>query len=152
MCHLPCPPLPPSLGLSIQVIMKDKWMNIGFEDDELRPYDEPEPDLDDKARIRTSITVTSHLHVVIVCAIYRGYRWGYVHDWISVHTICTETLMAPPLPHTHTHIRGGVTERMLQMGFTLKEIQDSLSENRYDEVCATYMLLARNLHVSSVSH
>ena len=32
---------------------------------------------------------------------------------------------------------------MLQMGFTLKEIQESLSENRYDEVCATYMLLKR---------
>ncbi len=29
------------------------------------------------------------------------------------------------------------------MGFTLKEIQESLSENRYDEVCATYMLLKR---------
>ena len=34
-------------------------------------------------------------------------------------------------------------EKMLQMGFTLKEIQESLSENRYDEVCATYMLLKR---------
>ena len=36
-------------------------------------------------------------------------------------------------------------EKMLQMGFTLKEIQESLSENRYDEVCATYMLLAREV-------
>ena len=34
-------------------------------------------------------------------------------------------------------------EKMLQMGFTLKEIQESLAENRYDEVCATYMLLKR---------
>ena len=34
---------------------------------------------------------------------------------------------------------------MLQMGFTLKEIQESLSENRYDEVCATYMLLKRDV-------
>ena len=29
------------------------------------------------------------------------------------------------------------------MGFTLKEIHESLTENRYDEVCATYMLLKR---------
>lgn len=36
-------------------------------------------------------------------------------------------------------------EKMLQMGFTLKEIQESLSENRYDEVCATYMLLQRDV-------
>ncbi len=37
-------------------------------------------------------------------------------------------------------------EKMLQMGFTLKEIQESLSENRYDEVCATYMLLKRDVN------
>ena len=37
------------------------------------------------------------------------------------------------------------------MGFTLKEIQESLSENRYDEVCATYMLLKREFS-SSVNH
>jgi len=37
------------------------------------------------------------------------------------------------------------------MGFTLKEIQESLAENRYDEVCATYMLLAREMKSASVS-
>lgn len=31
--------------------MKDKWMNIGCEDDELRPYIEPEPELNDQRRI-----------------------------------------------------------------------------------------------------
>ncbi|UYV71487.1 MARK1 [Cordylochernes scorpioides] len=35
----------------VQSIMKDKWMNIGFEDDELRPYLEPEPDFGDSRRI-----------------------------------------------------------------------------------------------------
>ena len=33
------------------------------------------------------------------------------------------------------------------MGFTFKEIQESLSENRYDEVCATYYLLARDTNL-----
>ena len=31
--------------------MKDKWMNIGFEEDELKPYNEPMPDLNDQSRI-----------------------------------------------------------------------------------------------------
>ena len=31
--------------------MKDKWMNIGFEEDELKPYNEPLPDLNDQIRI-----------------------------------------------------------------------------------------------------
>lgn len=31
--------------------MKDKWMNIGYEDDELKPYQEPPPDLSDISRI-----------------------------------------------------------------------------------------------------
>ena len=37
---------------SSQVIMKDKWMNIGYEEDELKPYMEPEVDLNDQLRIR----------------------------------------------------------------------------------------------------
>ena len=36
------------------------------------------------------------------------------------------------------------------MGFTSKEIKESLHENRYDEVCATYMLLKRELGDSNV--
>ena len=36
------------------------------------------------------------------------------------------------------------------MGFTSKEIKESLADNRYDEVCATYMLLKRELGDSNV--
>ena len=32
--------------------MKDKWMNVGYEDDELKPYLEPAPDINDTSRIR----------------------------------------------------------------------------------------------------
>ncbi|XP_066591482.1 serine/threonine-protein kinase MARK2-like isoform X17 [Prorops nasuta] len=35
-------------------IMKDKWMNVGYEDDELKPYLEPEPDYKDHKRIGES--------------------------------------------------------------------------------------------------
>ena len=31
--------------------MKDKWMNVGFEDDELRPYVEPDSNMNDQVRI-----------------------------------------------------------------------------------------------------
>lgn len=31
--------------------MKDKWMNVGYEDDELKPYIEPEPDFNDARRM-----------------------------------------------------------------------------------------------------
>lgn len=44
-------------------------------------------------------------------------------------------------------------QRMLEMGFSRKEIQESLSENSYDEVCATYYLLAKEvLHSREVSN
>jgi MAP/microtubule affinity-regulating kinase len=79
--------LNPLKRASLEGVMKDRWMNIGFEDDELKPYMEPQADLNDQARI----------------------------------------------------------QRMVQMGFTSKEIKESLAENRYDEVCATYMLLKRDL-------
>lgn len=38
-------------SIHVQVIMKDKWMNIGCEDDELKPYIESEPELNDQRRI-----------------------------------------------------------------------------------------------------
>jgi len=31
--------------------MKDHWINIGFEEDELRPYTEPPPDINDPVRL-----------------------------------------------------------------------------------------------------
>jgi MAP/microtubule affinity-regulating kinase len=31
--------------------MKDKWMNINYENDELKPYEEPNPDFSDNNRI-----------------------------------------------------------------------------------------------------
>ena len=34
-----------------QNIMKDKWMNMGYEEEELKPYVEPEPDYKDQKRI-----------------------------------------------------------------------------------------------------
>lgn len=34
-----------------QTIMKDRWMNIGYEDDELQPYVEPDMDYGDIKRI-----------------------------------------------------------------------------------------------------
>lgn len=33
------------------------------------------------------------------------------------------------------------TEKMVQMGYNYQEIQESLNENKFDEICATYMLL-----------
>ena len=35
-------------------IMKDKWMNIGYDDDDLKPYIEPTPDNNDPLRIGNS--------------------------------------------------------------------------------------------------
>lgn len=37
--------------------MKDKWMNMGYEDDELKPYLEPEPDYRDHKRIGESASM-----------------------------------------------------------------------------------------------
>ncbi|XP_070165020.1 serine/threonine-protein kinase MARK2 isoform X1 [Polyergus mexicanus] len=44
-----------------QNIMKDKWMNMGYEDDELKPYLEPEPDYRDHKRIGESAKALASL-------------------------------------------------------------------------------------------
>ncbi|KAG0714651.1 MAP/microtubule affinity-regulating kinase 3 [Chionoecetes opilio] len=43
--------LNPARRASLETIMKDRWMNIGYEDEELKPYIEPSMDYDDIKRI-----------------------------------------------------------------------------------------------------
>ncbi|GLV33756.1 par-1 [Carabus blaptoides fortunei] len=47
--------LNPSKRASLESIMRDKWMNMGYENDELKPYVEPEPDLTDHKRIEALV-------------------------------------------------------------------------------------------------
>ncbi|XP_056298299.1 serine/threonine-protein kinase MARK2 isoform X6 [Pseudoliparis swirei] len=68
---------------SKQQIMRDRWMNVGHEDEELKPYVEPMPDYKDPRR----------------------------------------------------------TDIMLKMGFSQEEIQDSLVNQKYNDVMAAYLLL-----------
>ncbi|KAM3919404.1 serine/threonine-protein kinase MARK2 isoform 9-T9 [Leptodactylus fuscus] len=75
--------LNPSKRGTLEQIMRDRWMNVGYEDDELKPYTEPVPDYKDPKR----------------------------------------------------------TELMVTMGYTRDEIQDSLINQKYNEVMATYLLL-----------
>ncbi|XP_066919893.1 serine/threonine-protein kinase MARK2-like isoform X5 [Clytia hemisphaerica] len=43
--------LNPEKRASLETIMTDKWMNIGYENEELKPHIEPKPDLNDTKRI-----------------------------------------------------------------------------------------------------
>ncbi|KAG8234392.1 hypothetical protein J437_LFUL015132 [Ladona fulva] len=45
----------PAKRASLENIMKDKWMNMGYEDEELKPYSEPEPDFKDPKRIEALV-------------------------------------------------------------------------------------------------
>ncbi|XP_033465597.1 serine/threonine-protein kinase MARK2 isoform X10 [Epinephelus fuscoguttatus] len=74
---------PSKRGSLEQQIMRDRWMNVGHEDEELKPYVEPQPDYKDPRR----------------------------------------------------------TDIMLQMGFSQDEIQDSLVNQKYNDVMAAYLLL-----------
>ncbi|XP_034532237.1 serine/threonine-protein kinase MARK2 isoform X25 [Notolabrus celidotus] len=74
---------PSKRGSLEQQIMRDRWMNVGYEEEELKPYIEPMPDYKDPRR----------------------------------------------------------TDVMLQMGFSLEEIQDSLVNQKYNDVMAAYLLL-----------
>lgn len=54
--------LNPTKRSSLEAIMHDKWMNMGYEyDDELKPYIEPKADLKDPKRIGKTGTVF-HFH------------------------------------------------------------------------------------------
>ncbi|XP_041657349.1 MAP/microtubule affinity-regulating kinase 4 isoform X3 [Cheilinus undulatus] len=77
--------LNPSKRCTLEQVMKDKWINTGYDGDDLKPHIEPVEDYSDPARI----------------------------------------------------------EVMVGMGFTPEEIKDSLLNQKYNEVTATYLLLGR---------
>lgn len=47
-------------NLSLQQIMKDRWINAGHEDDELKPFVEPELDISDQKRIGKHWRMPTH--------------------------------------------------------------------------------------------
>ncbi|KAF4525634.1 hypothetical protein B566_EDAN001234 [Ephemera danica] len=47
--------LNPAKRASLENIMKDKWMNMGYEEEELKPFIEPEPDFKDPKRIEALV-------------------------------------------------------------------------------------------------
>ncbi len=87
--------------------------------------------------------------LVDILGTFRDSEYAYV-VMTSYVSNCQEILLNEGV-HSPVTAPMPTVERMLQMGFSLKEIQDSLSEYRYDEVCATYMLLSRFSHGSPVS-
>uniref|UniRef100_A0A8C4VJ22 non-specific serine/threonine protein kinase n=1 Tax=Gopherus evgoodei TaxID=1825980 RepID=A0A8C4VJ22_9SAUR len=44
-------------GQNLKQIMKDRWINVGHEEEELKPYTEPEPDFNDSKRIDIMVTM-----------------------------------------------------------------------------------------------
>ncbi|XP_059397893.1 serine/threonine-protein kinase MARK2-like isoform X3 [Carassius carassius] len=98
--------LNPTKRGSLEQIMKDRWMNMGNEDDELKPYIEPQPDYKDPKRT--------------------GQHPSSSGDW--------------------------KIDIMLRMGYSLDEIQDSLINQKYNDVMATYLLLDyRNSEMDELS-
>lgn len=49
--------LNPAKRASLEAIMNDKWMNVGYEDDELKPYTEQEPEFIDQRRVDILISM-----------------------------------------------------------------------------------------------
>uniref|UniRef100_A0A671WQS3 non-specific serine/threonine protein kinase n=1 Tax=Sparus aurata TaxID=8175 RepID=A0A671WQS3_SPAAU len=84
--------LNPSKRCTLEQVMKDKWINAGYDGEDLKPHIEPVEDYSDPARI----------------------------------------------------------EVMVGMGFTPEEIKDSLLNQKYNEVTATYLLLGRKGDVSHI--
>ncbi|CAI9730112.1 serine/threonine-protein kinase MARK1 isoform X7 [Octopus vulgaris] len=77
--------LNPTKRANLETIMRDRWINVGYEDKELKPYKEPCRDKLDPKRI----------------------------------------------------------DIMASMGYTLKDVENSLSQQKYDDIMATYLLLGR---------
>ncbi|CAM4913064.1 unnamed protein product [Rotaria socialis] len=52
--------LNPTRRSALEAIMKDKWINVNFENEELRPFEEPSPDFSDNYRIEAILRETNY--------------------------------------------------------------------------------------------
>ncbi|CAF1316026.1 unnamed protein product [Rotaria sordida] len=61
--------LNPTRRSALEIIMKDKWININYENDELKPYEEPSQDFNDNYRIETILRDGSYSREQIIDSI-----------------------------------------------------------------------------------
>lgn len=107
--------------------MKDKWMNSGYEGDDLKPHVEPVEDYSDANRIGERLLQSKF-------ASLERKEWLFLEKCLSS---LTDFLLA--------------AEIMVGMGFTTDEIKDSLLNQKYNEVTATYLLLGLKTEVTHTS-
>ncbi len=68
-----------------QQIMKDRWINVGHDEEELKPYTEPEPDFSDTKRIGLDLyIILMHFFLIMVqikilCLYHALHGQKYVH-------------------------------------------------------------------------
>ena len=46
--------------------MSDKWMNLGYDNQDLKPYSEPTPDFKDERRIGEDFVISYNLSIIIM--------------------------------------------------------------------------------------
>uniref|UniRef100_A0A665UL88 non-specific serine/threonine protein kinase n=1 Tax=Echeneis naucrates TaxID=173247 RepID=A0A665UL88_ECHNA len=156
--------LNPSKRGSLEQIMRDRWMNVGYEEDELKPYIEPQPDYKDPRRTgrhkkrkkeREKKRVQNIFFYIYLKKKKKKNIYIYIYIYIHTHTHThTHTHLQIPFSHSHGTVIYPFenyahavkfccvcADIMLQMGFSQEEIQDSLVNQKYNDVMATYLLL-----------
>ena len=87
--------------------MSDKWMNIGHEDDALKPYIQPSPDFTDEKRLGKKKTNKQAFIFKTFCELLKPHK---ICAGSRFEAICTEGLNVieqKGLPLTFTSAQGG---------------------------------------------
>ncbi|CAC5383786.1 MARK [Mytilus coruscus] len=123
--------LNPTKRASLENIMRDKWMNVGFEDDELLPYVEPPADVLDPVRIGNNLDTDQMLLTVNIMK-DRWNNMGYEDRELKPYSEPPKDLLDSKR-----------IELMVNMGYSRKDIEDTITHQKYDDIQATYLLLGR---------
>lgn len=97
-------------------------MNLGYEEDELKPYVEPSLDFKEQKRIGT---------------------FFYCSKLQTVNRMCPVLSLGLQIYWKYADNVPMISDALVSLGYNKQEIDDSLTQCKYDDVFATYLLLGR---------
>ncbi|RXM35154.1 Serine/threonine-protein kinase MARK1, partial [Acipenser ruthenus] len=119
---------------SLEQIMKDRWMNVGHEEEELKPHSEPEPDFSDTKRIDLMVTMGFSRDEITESLIGQKYDEFEGSESVSSSNLCQRSRPSSDLNNSSTQ---SPAHSKVQRSISANQKQRRFSDHGGDDIQPT---------------